>query len=454
MIEIDRLRRTTVALTLLSSCVFPGCGDDDPVPDPEDVAVELDGAVSDAGGCLPVDDSELCPDGGTPPRTISVNPAHVFGLEELSFDTVVGITDFRFLPVPGLELIALEQTGRMLHLSLEGTTLTLLGEFNIDVHIEQACGLISLVLDPDFETNHYLWLSLCTSRQFSGIYRITFDPEDYAGIADTRVEIINAGDDLANRSWHNVGTAGFNADGNMWVFFGEKNRGRNAQDTTNNLGSMLLISPNREPDGSGYEPVAGNPFYGSETNSPDLYSWGLRSPWRAFIDPRERIWIGDVGSTLYEELNLITEPGQNFGWNLHEGPCESDCEGLTDPLIAWPRGDDDTFGLEDPDIFPVSGRVGYAALWYSPRGRDRYDGHLTDIALYGDRCRGYVRGMTLDEDNQVDRDFHVGHIQYPTAVRQGPDGYIYATTYASCGSDPPDAPSSMYRALLNSNYSP
>ena len=90
------------------------------------------------------------------------------------------------------------------------------------------------------------------------------------------------------------------------------------------MGGLLRIIPNREDGGDGYTLPAGNmaAVGGFPESDPALFVYGLRSPWRGSRDSLGRIWVGDVGQGLVEEVNLITAVGQNFGWATHEGPCD------------------------------------------------------------------------------------------------------------------------------------
>ena len=67
-----------------------------------------------------------------------------------------------------------------------------------------------------------------------------------------------------------------------------------------------------------------NPFCNGNSNSPESKIWatGLRNPFRMNIKPIEQgdnaegpgvVYFGDVGEGGYEEVNAVTQAGQNFG---------------------------------------------------------------------------------------------------------------------------------------------
>ena len=77
--------------------------------------------------------------------------------------------------------------------------------------------------------------------------------------------------------------------------------------------------PRPQPDGRPYGIPPGNPFLGRTDARPEIWSFGLRNPWRFSIDERSgSLWIGDVGRYAAEEVNFSSGPaggaGANFGW--------------------------------------------------------------------------------------------------------------------------------------------
>jgi hypothetical protein len=225
---------------------------------------------------------------------------------------------------------------------------------------------------------------------------------------------------------HNASSIGFDDDGVMWAAFGDKGDSDHAPDVADGLGKILKVIPNRDRDGEGHEPAADR-----FDENPAVFASGLRSPWRATQDAQGRLFVGDVGSDFVEEVNLI-EPGADYGWPEHEGPCREDCKGLRNPIVSWDRSDDHPYVLDDPDALPVIGRVVWVGLSYRDRGNDRYGGELTDRVLFGDMCVGFVRLMEVDDDGRVAYDVPVAHRPFLSGIDQAEDGYIYALSYGSC----------------------
>ncbi len=372
------------------------------------------------------------PDGNLPDGEVPIEVE--FSFTDLDLDGEPSeLTALRFIP-GGSEFLALARTGQVYHYDLdtEAGETTLLGQFSPpDVHVQLDCGLLSLAFDPDYAINHYLYLGHCVSRQESAVRRVVFDAQspDYESVADTTVEVIRIGDLDARRPWHNVGAIGFDADGHMFAFFGDKTIEDNGQDPSNDLASLIRIDPKKGIAEPGFDAVSSNPFVGDAEKSDNIYAYGLRSPWQGFVDSRGRYWIGDVGSNEYEEINVITAPGQNFGWADHEGECKGDCEGITDPIAYWDRKDKHPYAKDDPQAILESPRVGWTALEYTEDGDDPYYGTLTGKVLFGDMCVGFVRALEVDENTEVVSDEHIGHLANATGWHVGPDGHIYAVTF-------------------------
>jgi len=133
---------------------------------------------------------------------------------------------------------------------------------------------------------------------------------------------------------HNAGMLAFDPGGNLIIALGDGGNADdvgtghtpdvgNGQDRTNPLGSLLRIDPlgNNSANGQ-YGIPADNPYVGNVDGFvEEVFSWGLRNPFRYSIDGNDLV-IADVGQNQIEEVDhvpLSTASGANFGWHFKEG---------------------------------------------------------------------------------------------------------------------------------------
>jgi glucose/arabinose dehydrogenase len=132
---------------------------------------------------------------------------------------------------------------------------------------------------------------------------------------------------------HNGGHLAFGPDGYLYIGMGDGGSGddpqNNAQTPSTLLGKMLRINVAVDDQHvNGYVVPADNPFVNSTLPGvrPEIWSFGLRNPWRYSFDPVSlggsgALMIGDVGQGSREEIDY--EPpgrgGRNYGWRLREG---------------------------------------------------------------------------------------------------------------------------------------
>jgi glucose/arabinose dehydrogenase len=246
-------------------------------------------------------------------------------------------------------------------------------------------GLLSLVFHPDFATNGYFFVDYTDSAGDTVVarYRVSAAHPDLAD--PSSAETIVWVDQPASN--HNGGLILFGPrDGYLYVGLGDGGggNGQNSQDPATLLGKLLRIDVNNRSEGLRYAIPPDNPFVDVPGARPEIWVSGLRNPWRFSFD-RETgdLWIGDVGSATYEEVNYQpadSPGGENYGWNLMEGTdCRDDagCEGFVPPVSGFDR---------DEGCVVTGGYV----------YRGQAVPSLAGIYLFADYCGGSVWGLARD----------------------------------------------------------
>jgi glucose/arabinose dehydrogenase len=205
-------------------------------------------------------------------------------------------------------------------------------------------GLLGLAFDPEYATNgrflvHYTDLAGNTALSR---FQVSADP-DRADPASEQV-ILTAAQPAPN---HNGGQVAFGPDGFLYLGLGDGGPGGDpegrGQDLADLLGSILRIDVRA---GDPYTVPVDNPFVGNPNARPEVWSYGLRNPWRFSFDRANGdLYIGDVGETEVEEIDVSTAAdgagrGVNYGWSILEGSqCfrspGCDRTGLTLPVLEY-----------------------------------------------------------------------------------------------------------------------
>lgn len=419
--DFRMLRARTAAVQLLVCFLVIGCGEP---AGPEEVDVTP--AVTTASGALrPRLEPPL-------PQRFVGDPKHI-GFEPLPLEggEFPLLTAFDFLPNSN-EFLAVNRYGKVGHFRLEQNRAFMLDSFQIPaVFTKGDCAASSLVLDPNFSLNRLFYVGYCIDEKFSVIKRYTMSDKDFAETLYSAANVHAVGDPRAEIPQHAIGTLAFDEDLVMWVNVGDRRRENNAQDLTNELGKVIRLMPLRQTSISGFIIPEGNAFLDRDPINSLIYAVGFRDPWRGAFDTQGRYWVADAGSTNYEEINVVTRPGQNFGWPASEGPiCRAgSCGVITPPVRFWDASEDHPFFLEDPLYKRNSTfRAPWVGIEYVPGVTDPYKGLLSRKMLYGDFYLGFVRGIQLDIDGRIVSDQHLGHIELPVQWRQGRDGYLYVAT--------------------------
>jgi glucose/arabinose dehydrogenase/PKD repeat protein len=199
-------------------------------------------------------------------------------------------------------------------------------------------GIVSMVLDPSWATNHHLYVLLTEELRPDDpdkpypangkIVRITSTASDpYVADLSTMTTLLTGYD---HQSWaHGTDNLEFDPQGHLLASFGD---GYNttidprhfiAQDLDALNGKVIRIDPQT---GAG---VPGNPYYNAAAPNSvrsKIVAWGFRNPWRFSVDDLTGdVYVGDVGFATWEEVDVVHLPAANtahdlnFGWPCYEG---------------------------------------------------------------------------------------------------------------------------------------
>jgi len=396
-----------------------------------------------------------CSGSGQEPE-LPLDEALRLSFESVPCDTELEyITDMQFSPDGSGELMLIDLYGgyEVAQLGADGFEILASGTVP-DVFTEFDAGMLGLALDPDFATNNLFYLAFTRAENHVVLNRYRLDRDDAAATVASAQLIVEIEVPTSPR-WHNISALGFEPDGVMWILVGEKGLFDPAQDPTNLLGSLARIVPSREEGQGGYTIPDGAPQYSAEA-ADEVYAIGVRSPWKGLYH-EGRWYYGDVGLDDVEEVNVIERAGQNFGWPEVEGLCaldalgtEPDCSQYDDPWLYYGRSNSTEYVLDDLAAVPTNKRSVYVGWIYQPQPEDPYQGKWNDVLVFGDAYVGFLRGVGLHEGSES---WHSGHLEFPGAWGQGPDGYVYVAAL----SEEPSAenpeqtsgePSPMLRAVL------
>lgn len=295
-----------------------------------------------------------------------------------------------------------------------------------DWFVEQ--GMFSIAFHPNFTENGYFYVAYTATPEDEEVnragdntvarFQVSADNPNRADLDSMKV-LLALPDREVN---HNGGQLAFGPDGYLYIGTGDEGgqgwRWNNSQNPQSWFGKLLRI------DVDGGDPYAippDNPFVDNDEYLPEIWQMGLRNPWRFSFDfETGDMFVGDVGESTYEEVNLIRagESGLNFGWPIMEGegcfPEDEPCDqtGLTLPIIAYPHE-------EGEEMFGCSVTSGYVY-----RGEDAP--FMRGIYVFGDWCSGRVWAMT-----EADGEWNIDQIgQFPISISsfgQDEQGELYLT---------------------------
>ncbi len=280
-------------------------------------------------------------------------------------------------------------------------------------------GLLSMAFAPDYATSGRFYVYY-TARSPEGQLRIEeFRRSANPDLADpgSRRTVLAIDHPRGN---HNGGQLQFGPDGFLYIGTGDGGGAGDPDLAGQRLDTLLGKILRINPAGAPYTIPADNPFVGVPGARGEIWSYGLRNPWRFSFDRQTGdLVIGDVGQGSWEEIDFVPTGagrgrGTNFGWSCFEGravfrTCTPPLTNHTPPVWQYShsRGCSITGGyvVRDPALAPLVGRYVYgdactAPLWSIvlgiPDGQDDRQTGLSVPSLYsfGEDACGRVYALS------------------------------------------------------------
>lgn len=347
-------------------------------------------------------------------------------------------------------------------------------------------GLLDIALDPNFQVNGYVYLLYTVDEvfgppeepssesTFGRLTRYTADPNNgrNTAVPDSRLVLLGAQADEGFVSWspsHSIGTVRFGLDGSLFVgagdgasfslvddgghhpscfvpdpfpgFESDEDIGAfRAQWLGSMSGKVLRI------DSATGQGLPDNPFFTGDAEDIRSKVWvsGLRNPFRFDVRPGTpppgTLYIGDVGWSKFEEINVATG-GENFGWPCFEGddsqarypveasPAHSGCDTIdtpqnpgpeTRPTVWWSHTNP---AQSCPPVF-----TGYCSVGGAFYVKANYPPEFRGTFLFGDCVAGWIKAISVDADDGLVKMMDVvSSLAIPVAIESDPatgDFYI------------------------------
>ncbi|MEO8295863.1 MAG: PQQ-dependent sugar dehydrogenase [Gemmatimonadota bacterium] len=323
-------------------------------------------------------------------------PGHTAGLVMAPVDSGFDFSVFVAAPPADTSrLMIVERGGRILlrrngvrqdsaYMNLTDRTSPASGEY----------GVYSIAFHPQYATNRRVFVYYASVNGASILSEFTASPDFNHAYPASEQVILQQDQDPFNVLYG--GRVAFGPDGYLYLGLGDSlsgdqtaGPGSASQDSSSLLGKMLRLDVD---NGGPYAIPLDNPFINRPGWRPEIWSLGLRNPWRWSFDRQTGdMYLGDVGEHLEEEIDFAAAGtgGFNYGWPITEGTLcyrpSSGCvrTGLTPPLFTYSHG----------TACSLTGGYVY-------RGKLMPD--LSGTYFYGDYCGGWVRSIRRSSGSVVE----------------------------------------------------
>ncbi len=279
------------------------------------------------------------------------------------------------------------------------------------VSVGGQCGLLDVVLDPQFASNQRIFFTF--AEPGDGGNSTAVGRARLVGDQLQEVRTIFSQKPKVNSRQHCGSRIVFDRSGHLLVGLGDRFGSKDeAQNSANHIGKVIRI------DADGKAP-ADNPFIGRAGAAPEIYSLGHRNIQGATLHPATgELWANEHGPQGGDEVNRV-RPGLNYGW----------------PVVTYGRNyglgtrigeEGPKPGFEQPLRHWVPTSVAPSGLAFL--SSERYPGWKGNLFMGTLRGQTLIR-LTLDGNSITSEQRLLENLGARIRdVRQGLDGYLYVLT--------------------------
>ena len=270
-----------------------------------------------------------------------------------------------------------------------------------DLYVAQHQGLLGITLDPNFSTNHFVYVYYTsqdtkTGNIFNRVLRLT----DLDGKA-TQERVLLDKIPASPEGEYAGGALGFGLDDKLYITSGHANFYDLPQNKSSLLGKVLRV--NRD----GTIP-SDNPF----PNSP-VYTLGHRNIFGLAFDKNGTGVITENGEAHYDEINVLKKGG-NYGFSNTQPPSRS-------PLL------DNSYSVKPVRTYWVTVAPTQAIFYYD----DKFE-LLKNKFLFGSYNQGSIYVLGLNNTHYISDELVINFpeiIDNTISIAQSPSGDIYFGGY-------------------------
>lgn len=308
--------------------------------------------------------------------------------------------------LPNGDLLVTEKAGTLLKVNLTTGTQRAVQGLPQVAYGGQG-GLGDIVLHPQYEENHWIYLSYAeggaSGKRGAVVARAQLHPSATPPKLEN-IEVIWRQAPKVTGRGHYSHRLVFSVDGYLFITSGDRQKQTPAQSWQQNLGKVMRLN------GDGSVPLD-NPFQNKGELAKTFWSLGHRNILGIAFDKQGQLWTHEMGPRHGDEFNQII-PGENYGW----------------PIVSW---GDHYSGVPIPDHDSRPDFHAPELYWVptvAPSGLIIYSGSMFQ-SWQGNGFMGGLRSRSLlriklssGQAEEVER-FDMG--KRIREVEQGPQGAIW-----------------------------